>query len=207
MQTDILTIIFVLGALAAGICLGMVLRRKLSESKVNNATAEAEKIISGAGKEADTLRKEAAIQAKDEVLQAKTDWEHEARNLRKEIHDHEVRLQQKEENLERRQEHVEKRSEELNSLEHKQRQHADRLQKQQEEVDQLHVAQRKELEDISGMSGEQAKQQLIDSMLSEARHDAAKGIKRIEEEAHEAADKKAKKIMALAIQRYAGDFV
>ncbi len=207
MQTDNLTIVFILVALVVGVLLGMFLRRKLSESKVNNATAEAEKIISGAGKEADALRKEAIIQAKDEVLQAKTDWERESRELRKEIQNHESRLQQKEDNFERKLEQIEKRSDDLSNRENQQRQHAERLQKQQEEVDRLHVTQRKKLEELSGISSEQAKQQLIDAMLSEARHDAAKGIKRIEEEAHDAADKKAKKIMALAIQRYAGDFV
>ena len=207
MQIDNLTILFILAALVVGVLMGMFLRRKLSESKVNNATAEAEKIISGAGKEADSLRKEASIQAKDEVLQAKTDWERESRELRKEIQSHESRLQQKEDNFERKLEQIDKRSDELGTRENKQRQHAERLQKQQDEVDRLHVEQRKILEDLSGMSSEQAKQQLIDTMLSEARHDAAKGIKRIEEEAHEVADKKAKKIMALAIQRYAGDFV
>ncbi len=70
-----------------------------------------------------------------------------------------------------------------------------------------HLKQLQQLETISELSSEQAKQQLIDAMLSEARHDAAKNIKRIEDEAHEVADKKAKMIMALAIQRYAGDFV
>jgi len=206
-QTDNLTIVFILVALVVGVLLGMFLRRKLSESKVNNATAEAEKIISGACKEADALRKEATIQAKDEVLQAKTDWERESRELRKEIHNHESRLQQKEDNFERKLDQIEKRSDDLSNRENQQRQHAERLQKQQEEVDRLHVAQRKKLEELSGISSDQAKQQLIDAMLSEARHDAAKGIKRIEDEAHDAADKKAKKIMALAIQRYAGDFV
>jgi len=206
-QTDIFTIIFVLAALAVGVFLGMILRRKLSESTLNNAKVEAQKLVSDAGKEADSLRKEATIQAKDVVLQAKTDWEQEARQLRKEIQVQENRLQQKEENLERKQNHIEKRGDELSQQETQHRQQSDRLQKKSAEIDQIYAAQRKKLEDISGMSGEQAKQQLIDSMLSEARHDAAMGIKKIEEEAHEAADKKAQKIMALAIQRYAGDFV
>ncbi|MCK5913928.1 MAG: ribonuclease Y, partial [Desulfuromusa sp.] len=127
--------------------------------------------------------------------------------LRREIQTHETRLQQKEETLERKLDHIEKKTEELNSRENQQRQQNERLQSKSAEVDKLHAEQRRQLEQISGMSGEQAKQQLIDSMLSEARHDAAKGIKQIEEEAHEVADKKAKKIMALAIQRYAGDFV
>ena len=207
MQTDMLTIVFILVALAVGIFLGMILRRKLSESSVNNAKIEAEKMVSDAGREADALRKEATLQAKDVVLQAKTDWEQEARELRREIQTHETRLQQKEETLERKLDHIEKKTEELNSRENQQRQQNERLQSKSAEVDKLHAEQRRQLEQISGMSGEQAKQQLIDSMLSEARHDAAKGIKQIEEEAHEVADKKAKKIMALAIQRYAGDFV
>ncbi len=207
MQTDILTILFILVALAAGIFLGMLLRRKLSESTVNNAIVEAEKLISDAGKEAERIGKEAIIQAKDVVLQAKTDWEQEARELRKEIHNHEVRLQQKEENLERRLDHIDKKSEELSERENQLRKQNDRLQQKAAEIDKIYAEQKRQLEQISGMTSEQAKQQLIDSMLSEARHDAAKGIKRIEEEAHEVADRKAKKIMALAIQRYAGDFV
>ncbi|WP_321365562.1 ribonuclease Y [uncultured Desulfuromusa sp.] len=207
MQTDILTIIFVLAALAVGIILGMVLRRKLSESTVNNARVEAEKLVDDAKKEADALRKEATIQAKDAVLQAKTDWEQEARQLRREIQSQENRLQQKEENLERKQDHIDQRGEDLNQRENQYRQQSEQLQKKSNEIEQIYTDQRKKLEDISGMSGEQAKQKLMDSMLSEARHDAAKGIKKIEEEAHEVADKKAKKIMALAIQRYAGDFV
>jgi len=206
-QTDIVTIIFVLVALAAGVFLGMILRRKLSESSVNNAKVEAEKLVSDAGREADALRKEATLQAKDVVLQAKTDWEQEARELRKELQGHETRLQQKEESLERKSDHIEKKSEELNTRETQQRQQNERLQSKAAEIDKLHAEQRRQLEQISGMSGEQAKQQLIETMLSEARHDAAKGIKQIEEEAYEVADKKAKKIMALAIQRYAGDFV
>ena len=207
MQTDILTIVLIFADLVVGVFLGMFLRRKLSESKINNAKSEAEKLVDDAKREADTLRKEAIIQAKDVVLQAKTDWEKEARDLRREIQVQENRLQQKEENFDRKQEHLERKGEELSRQEAQHRQQSERLQKKSGEIDQIYAAQQKKLEDISGMSGEQAKSQLIESMLSEARHDAAKGIKRIEEDAHETADKKAKKIMALAIQRYAGDFV
>lgn len=207
MQTDILTIVFVLVDLALGVVLGMFLSRKLSESKINNARVEAEKLLTDAAKESEAIRKEATIQAKDVVLEAKTDWEKEARELRREIQSHENRLQQKEENLERRLDHAEEKSEELNKREDQLRQQNDRLQKKTAQIDQLHADQLRQLEKISGMSAEQAKQQLVDSMLSEARHDAAKSIKKIEDEALETADKKAQKIMAIAIQRYAGDFV
>ncbi len=207
MQTDILTIVLVLAALAAGVFLGMLLKRKLSESTINNAKAGAEKLLAEAGKEAETIRKEATIQAKDVVLEAKAEWEKEARELRREIQSHENRLQQKEENLGRKLDHLEERGEELGKREDQLRQQNDRMQKKSEQIDQLHAEQLRQLEKISGLTRDQAKQHLVDSMLSEARHDAAKSIKKIEDEALETADKKAKKIMALAIQRFAGDFV
>jgi ribonuclease Y len=207
MQTELLTIVLVLAALVVGVFVGIFLRRKFSESTLNNAKNAAEKLISDANKEAEVLRKDAVIQAKDEVLQARADWEQESRELRKEIYVQENRLQQKDENLDRKQEQLDLRNEEINKRDNQLRQQQDRLNKKSQEVDDLYTEQRTVLEQVSGMTGEQAKQQLIDGMLSEARHDAAKSIKRIEEEAQEAADKKAQKILALAVQRYAGDFV
>ncbi len=207
MQIQVLSIILVFIALVVGVLLGIFLRRKFAESTVNNAKVAAEKLIGDANKEVETLRKEAVIQAKDVVLQAKSDWEQEARELRKEILSQENRLQQKEENLDRKQDQLDQRHEEINKREGQLRQQQDRIQKRTQEVDALYDEQRGTLERISGMTGEQAKQQLVDAMLSEARHDAAKSIKAIEDEAREVADKKAQKIMALAIQRYAGDFV
>jgi len=204
---DSLTLLLVLLALGGGVVLGIQLRRKMSETTVSNAKVAAEQIIADARKESETIIKEATIQAKDVVLQAKDDWEREARELRREIQGQENRLQQKEENLDRKQDQIEQRSDELNKKDGQLRQQNDQLQKKAAEIDQLYAEQRAQLEKISGMTGEQAKQQLIDSMLSEAKHDAAKGIKQIEDEAHEVADRKAKMIMALAIQRYAGDFV
>jgi len=206
-QMDILLIVMVLIALAIGVFLGMILKHKLSESTVANAKVAAEQIIADARKESETVLKEATIQAKDVVLQAKDDWEKEARELRREIQGQENRLQQKEENLDRKLDQLDQRSNELNKKENQLQQQNDQLNKKTAEIDQLLADQHAQLEKISGMSGEQAKQQLLDSMLSEAKHDAAKSIKQIEDEAREIADRKAKMIMALAIQRYAGDFV
>lgn len=204
---ELLLVVLVLVALAAGIFLGMLLRRKLSESKLANAQAAAEQIAADASKDAESIRKEATIQAKDVVLQAKTDWEKEQREMRKEIQSHETRLQQKEENLERKIAQSDQRTEELDKKDHQLRSQEGQILKREQETEQLQREQQQQLEQISGMSSEQAKQYLIDSMTSEAKHDAAKSIKQIEDEAHEVADKKSKMIMALAIQRYAGDFV
>ncbi|MCF6179898.1 MAG: ribonuclease Y, partial [Geopsychrobacter sp.] len=207
MEMELLIVVMVLAALAAGVFIGMILRRKLSESKLANANAAADQLAVEAQKEADSIVKEAMIQAKSLVLQAKTGWESEARELRKEIQIQENRIQQKEENFDRKADAQEKRVAELDRKDQQLRSLEGQLSKRDAETAQLIAAQREQLETISGMSGEQAKQQLIEAMQSEAKHDAAKSIKQIEDEAREIADKKAKMIMSVAIQRYAGDYV
>ncbi|WP_156826999.1 ribonuclease Y [Geopsychrobacter electrodiphilus] len=204
---EFLIVVMVLAALAAGVFIGMILRRKLSESKLANASAAAGQLAAEAKKEADSIIKEATIQAKDLVLQAKTGWEAEARELRKEIQIQEHRLQQKEENLERKADAQDARVAELDKKDHQLKSLDGQLSKRDIETAQIIAEQREKLEIISGMSAEQAKQQLIEAMQGEARHDAAKSLKQIEDDAREIADKKAKMIMAVAIQRYAGDYV
>jgi ribonuclease Y len=207
MEMELLIVVMVLAALAAGVFIGMILRRKLSESKLANANAAADQLTAEAKKEAGSIVKEATIQAKDLLLQAKTDWEAEARELRKEIQAHENRLQQKEENFERKANIQETRVAELDKKEHQLQSLEGQLNKRDSETAQLIAAQREKLEEISGMSGEQAKQQLIEAMQNEAKHDAARTLKQIEDDAREIADKKAKMIISVAIQRYAGDYV
>jgi len=206
-EMELLIVVMVLAALAAGVFIGMILRRKLSESKLANANAAADQLASEAKKEADSIVKEATIQSKDLVLQAKTAWESEARELRKEIQVQENRLQQKEENFSRRADALDVRIADLDKKEHQLQSLEGQLSKRDTETNQLIAAQRDKLEEISGMSGDQAKQQLIEAMQDEAKHDAARSIKQIEDDAREIADKKAKMIMAVAIQRYAGDYV
>ncbi len=207
MEMELLIVVMVLAALAAGVFIGMILRRKLSESKLANANAAADQLTAEAKKEAGSIVKEATIQAKDLLLQAKTDWEAEARELRKEIQSQENRLQQKEENFERKANIQETRVSELDKKEHQLQSLEGQLNKRDSETAQLIAAQREKLEEISGMSGEQAKQQLIEAMQNEAKHDAARTLKQIEDDAREIADKKAKMIISVAIQRYAGDYV
>jgi ribonuclease Y len=194
-------------ALAVGVFAGMLLRRKLAESRIANAERASEQIVEEARKEADSIRKEAVIQAKDMVLEAKSDWEKESRELRRELQVQEKRLLQKEENLDRKIVQLDDRETDLGKREKGLLQQEDQLKSREQEIDSLILEQRTRLENISGMKSEEAKQQLMAGMESEARHDSAKRIKEIEDEARESADKKAKEILALAIQRYAGDFV
>lgn len=202
-----ITILIAVAGLVVGGGIGAVLRRKSSESKLANAEREAARVVENAKKEADTIRKEAEIQAKDDVFKAKAEWEQEARELRRELQSQEKRLVQKEENLDRKSSQVDEKDADLVRREQSLSDRDRNLQARGEEIDRLVAEQRTKLEQISGFSSEEAKQQLIEAMESEARHDGAKRIKQIEDEAKETADKKAKKILALAIQRYAGDYV
>ncbi len=195
------------GGLAAGVVAGMLLRRQLSRSRHAGAQKDAAQIVEDGRREAETIRKEAVLQAKDTVLQAKTEWENELREKRRELQGQEKRLQQREENLDRKGSQLDSRSEDLDGRDKQLQQRHEQLQRGEQELQGRQSEQERLLEQISGMSREEAKQQLIAAMESEARHDGAKMIKQIEDEARETADKKAKEVLALAIQRYAGDFV
>lgn len=200
-------VLIAIACLVGGGVLGALLRRKSSESKFSNAERDAARLLENSRKEADTLRKEAEIQAKDVVFQAKSEWENEARELRRELQSQEKRLVQKEENLDRKVEQVEGKEQELVRREQSLGDREKALLERSSEIDRLIAEQRGKLEQIAGISADEAKQQLMESMESEARHDAAKRIRQIEDEAREVADKKAKNILSLAIQRYAGDYV
>ncbi len=206
MKVEIAFIIFGL-ALAAGVAIGYFLRNKLMQSRLSDARMAADQIIETARKEADTLRKEAQIQAKDTVLQAKIGWENESREERQELQASEKRLFQKEENLDRKSGQLDGREEELSRKEQSLNDKSIQQAQKEKEVESLLQQQREKLENLSGISSEDAKNRLMEEMESAARHDCAKRIKLIEDEAKETAEKKAKKIISLAIQRYAGDYV
>ena len=202
-----IVIIIAVAAAVVGAIVGALVRGKLGGSKLANAERTATQIVEVATKEADSIRKESVIQAKDTVLQAKTEWETELRELRREVQKQEQRLQQKEENIDRKVEQIDSREEDLQKREQFQSSQEQLIKEREQEIEGLIQDQRTQLEQISGMSSEEATKTLIASLESEARHDAAKMIKQIEDEAKESADKKAKNILALTIQRYAGDYV
>ena len=201
------TILFMLIALGGGVALGSYIRRQLDESRMGSAEKMAEQLLENARKEAVTLRKEADLQAKDAVLKAKSEWEEEARELRREMLGQEKRLIQREENLDRKDRVMETRDNEAQVRERDLAQQESLIKVRDLEAENLVQQQTAQLEQISGMSSEEARQHLITTMESRARHDAARSIKQIEDEARETADKKSKDILALAIQRYAGDYV
>lgn len=202
-----LAIIVAIVSLVIGGFLGVLINRKSAASKLANAERDAAQIVENARKEAETLRKEAEVEAKDAAFQAKEEFEAEAREVRRELQAQERRLVQKEENLDRKSIQLDEKTDELARREQSVADRDRNVQQKSEEVDRLVAEQTARLEQIAGISAEDAKQELMASMESEACHDAARRIRQIEEEARETADKKAKNVLSLAIQRYAGDYV
>jgi ribonuclease Y len=201
-----LTIVALAGLLIGGAA-GVIIRKKLVERKIESAEDYSKKIVLEAGRQAETIRKEAQLQAKDKLYQMKLEFEEETRSRRKELQNQETRLFQKEEILEKKMEHLEQRE---SGIANREASLADRdreLHKKGEEFDSLIGEERKKLERIAGISATEAKEMLLSSMESEARHEASKLIKKIEAEAREISKRKTQEILALAIKRYAGDYV
>ncbi len=205
-MTGLTTFLFII-SLFAGAAVGVYVYRLLQKQKFTDLKAQADEIVSKAKKEAETIKKEAILQAKDTLLQMKADFERETKDTRRELQNLEKRLVQKEENLEKKSEILDSREREIVSREREIESLERELDKKNQELSELLVEQRKLLERIAGMSAQEAKQMLIDSIEEEAKKDAALLVKKIETEAREIANKKARDIIALAIQRYAGDYV
>ena len=183
------------------------IRSKQSQEQLESAKQGAGRIIEEAKKDAAVIRKEAEIQAKDSVLRGKADFEKEVREARRELQNQEKRLIGKEEMIDKRVDSVDKREGELsrreNALKSREKANEEQAVECARQVDQA----RRQLEQVAGMTREEAKKSLIDEMTEEAKHDSAKRIRVIEEGAKEEAVRKAQKIVALAIERLAGDFV
>ena len=205
-----LTVLIGIAGFLVGVLLALAvawLRRKQRRSEMELAQSTAARIIEEAKKEANAVKKEAEIQARDNILQAKMDFDKEVRETRRELQALEKRLINKEENLDKRIETVEKRESELGKREASVKTREKTVEEKVAECDRLSGEAKRQLEHVAGMTREEAKKSLIDQMLEEAKHESAKRIRVIEEEAREEAVRKGQKIVALAIERLAGDFV
>ena len=202
-----IALLLILIAAGIGFVIGNLLRKKLSGSLVEKAEDLAAKTLEDARRQAETITKEASLQAKDVVYQAKAEFERETKDKRRDLQALEKRLQQKEENLDKKMNLYDQRDLDFSKKEQSLAAKEQTFLQKEEKLNQLFEEQRKKLETISGMTSVEAKKILMDTMESEAKLDVAKRIKAIEEEARETADKKSKEIIALAIQRYAGEYV
>lgn len=201
---------YIMLAIGIGIALGIILSLIYRSSLKTQRLAieiEKEKLIDEAKRAAETLKKEASIEAKDIVYQAKLEAEKEIRERRSELNQLDRRLRQKEETVERKLDQVEKREQEINKREKEYNSRERAVQEKENRYNQLIKEQKITLEKISGISSEEARQELLKRVEEESRFEAAKLAKRIDDEAKEFAERRAKEITSLAIQRYASDYV
>ncbi len=187
-------------ALGIGAFAGYVYRRNIAEAKTGKAEEAVNRMLEDAQKRAEEIKKEKVLETKEEVFKLRSEGERELRERRSELQRSERRILQKEETLDKKQESFEQREQHLNKREAE-------IDTKAAEIDELHSRQLKELETISGLSMDAAKEILLGNVEREARHEAALLLRDIEAKTKEEADKRARNIVSLAIQRCAADHV
>ena len=194
----ILIVVGVVVGLAAGFGIGVAYRKKVAEREIGSAEAEATRLINEAIRSGESRKKEMLLEAKDEIHKSRTEYEKEVKERRAELSKQERRLQQKEETLDKKSDAFERKEEDLAKK-------LEALAQSQAEVEQIKRLQMNELEKISGLTQEQAKQFLLQSVEEEVRHETAMKIKEIEQQMKDEAEDKAREVIATAIQRCAAD--
>ena len=174
--------------------------KKNAESKIGNADSKAREIIDDAVKTAEAKKKESLLEIKEESIKNKNELEKETKERRAELQRYEKRVLSKEEALEKKADAIEKREAGFTAKE-------EQLRQREAKVEELSKQRVQELERISGLTSEQAKEYLLKTVEEDVKHDTAKMIKELEAQAKEEADKKAKEYVVTAIQRCAADHV
>ena len=179
---------------------GYIYRKKIAEGKIGQAEVEAQRIIATAQQNAEARKKELVLEGKEEVHKMRNDAEQEHKERRNELQRFERRLLQKEEHLDKKSDSMEKKEDALQRKE-------DEVTRMQEKIEALHEQKMAELERISGLTYEDAKELLLNNVQTEVKHETAQMIKNLEDQAKEEAEGKAREIISMAIQRCAADHV
>lgn len=196
-----------LGIFLIGLGAGFLINKRIAANRWRLAEQKARELLETAKREAEALKKEAEIQAKDHFYRARVEFEAEAKERRLELQNMERRLLQKEENIDKRLDLLDQKEVSLTKREKALQQQEKIVNEKEKQYQTLVEEQKQLLEQMAGISAEEAKERLMKMVESEMRHECAKLIKRIEEETQSVADRKAKEIIASAIQRYAADYV
>ncbi len=185
-------------SLAIGIIVGMTLRKKIAESKIESAEEEAKRLVDLAKVEAENMKKEEIFKAKEEIMNSRKELDQEIKERRSEIQKQESRMIQKEENLEKRSENLEEKEKNLDK-------EYESLENQKNEVKGIYDKQVQELQKIASLTKEEAKNQLLQEMDKEITTEKAKLIRELNQKAKEDATKNAKEIITYAVQKCAAD--
>ena len=184
--------------IALSFAIGISYRKRVGEREIGSAEAEATRIINEAIRSGEGRKKEMLLEAKDEIHRSRTEHEREVKERRSELSKQERRLQQKEETLDKKTDAFERKEEELSRR-------MNEVTKTQSEAEEVKKQQMATLEQISGLTQDEAKQFLLDSVEQDVRHETAVKIKEIEQQMKDEADEKAREILSIAIQRCAAD--
>ena len=200
MNTIIVTILAIIIAVIVGGAAGYMARKRSAEAQIGSAEQEALKIVSDAEAKGEARKKELMLEAKEDIHRLRQELDRDTKERRSEISRQERRVVQKEENLDRKLDSVEKKEEQLARKE-------SRIDKTQQAIDEMHAKQKTELERISGLTSDEAKTILMAETEEELKHEKAVKIKEYEQQTKDEADKKARDILSIAIQRCAADHV
>jgi ribonuclease Y len=194
-------------AVLLGAGVGLLVTVVLSRKKLSSAESLSTRIVEEAKKEADTLKKEGVLQARETLLKAKAESEKEVRERKQELDSIERKIRVKEEHIDKRSDVLSQKEGQIESREKALSAKEGQIQEKVDSLSRLVEEERQKLERIAGISSEEAKEQLVQAMESEAKRDAALSIRKVEEEARRNAEKVSREIMTYAMQRYASDFV
>ncbi|MBN3037861.1 MAG: ribonuclease Y [Candidatus Omnitrophica bacterium] len=185
--------------------LGYFIRKFAAERKVKLAEAKAKEILENSKKDAESIRREAKLETKDLLYRTRTEFEKETRETRQQLSALERRLMQKEENIDRKVDILDKKERSIQSRERNIAAYEKEVARRNDELKNLIEEEKQRLQKVSGLTAEAAKKILLQRLEGEAKLEAASLIRRVEEEAKETADKKAREVVSLAIQRCAAD--
>ena len=188
----------ILISLAIGIPIGMTLRKKVAESKIEGAEKEAKRLVDLAKIEAENMKKEEIFKAKEEIMNSRKELDQEIKERRGEIQKQEARIIQKEENLERRSESFDQKEREIEQTRND-------LEIRSQELESLYEKEMEELQKITGLSKEEAKERLLSEMERQITSEKAALLRELDQKAKEDANKNAKEIIGYAIQKCAAD--
>ncbi len=199
------TIVWLIIGAVVGIALGFIVTKYLANASTKRAAEEAKTMVDDAKRQAETLRREASVEAKDEALRLRQEAQAENKERLKEVRAAEQRVSQREESVDRRIDSLDSREQSLDAREHQISSLQGQLDRRKQDLDEAEQEVGRRLQQVAGMSAEEAKSELLDTLKDEVAHESAAIIRDSEARTKAEADKKARSILSLAIQRVAAD--
>jgi ribonuclease Y len=206
MMNTLITLGIGIAGIAAGYVMATYLNKIIGRAKIRQSEQRVQEILDSAKTQAESIKKEAALYARNNLLELRAEFEKETKDRRQELVSLEKRLLQKEEYLEKKEDIINKKESDIIRRERNISITERNLSTREEEYKKKFNEISLELQRVSGLTTDEAKQMLLDSVKEQAKHDIGKMLKQLEEEAQQSAENKAKEIISVAVQRYSGEY-